>query len=130
GMGGERSASRDLPEIDALTKSFHTVAREGASEEVLASFYAYESQVPRVAQEKARGLRESYGADEKTYAYFTLHTTADVYHSGVWRQQLAKLLEENPDGAESALMAAEDAAKALWTALDGIEQRRIERTAA
>jgi pyrroloquinoline-quinone synthase len=75
-------------------------------------------------------LRELYGADEKTYAYFTLHTTADVYHSGVWRQQLAKLLEQNPDRSETALMAAESAAKALWTALDGIEQRRVARTAA
>jgi hypothetical protein len=43
---------------------------------------------------------------------------------------LAKLLEKNPDRSENALMAAENAAKALWTALDGIEQRRVERTAA
>ena len=129
GMGGERSASRDLPEIDALTKSFHTVAREGASEEVLASFYAYESQVPRVAAEKARGLREMYGADEKTCAYFTLHTTADVYHSRVWRNQLAKLLQNNSEAADRALTAGENAAKALWNALDGIEAKRIGKAA-
>jgi len=129
GMGGERSASRDLPEIDALTKSFHTVAREGASEEVLASFYAYESQVPRVAAEKARGLREMYGADEKTCAYFTLHTTADVCHSRVWRNQLAKLVENNSEAADRALTAGENAAKALWNALGGIEAKRIGKAA-
>lgn len=129
GMGGERSASRDVPEIDALTKSFHTIAREGASEEALASFYAYESQVPRVAVEKARGLREMYGADEKTCAYFTLHTTADVYHSRIWRNQLAKLVENNSEAADRALTAGENAARALWIALDGIEAKRIAKAA-
>ncbi len=108
---------------------FHRVASEGTPEEALAAFYAYESQVPRVAKEKARGLREMYGADEKTCGYFTLHSTADVYHSQVWRQQLAKRLEADPQVAEGALAAGEAAAKALWRALDGIEQQRRERAA-
>ena len=129
GMGGKRTASRDVPEIDALTTSFHAVATDGAPEEALAAFYAYESQVPRVATEKARGLREMYGADEKTCGYFTLHTTADVYHSRVWRNQLAKIVENNPAAAERALTAAESAAKTLWKALDGIEAARLARAA-
>ena len=108
---------------------FNLVAREGASEEALAAFYAYESQVPRVAGEKARGLREMYGADEKTCGYFTLHTTADVYHSRVWRSQLAKIIEKNPEATEKALTAGENAAKALWNALDGIEAARLARAA-
>jgi len=129
GMGGERSARHNVPEIDAVTKSFHAVAREGAPEEALAAFYAYESQIPRVAAEKARGLRDMYGADEKTCAYFTLHTTADVYHSRVWRNQLTRLVENNPEAADRALAAGENAAKALWTALDGIETKRIGKAA-
>lgn len=129
GIGGERSASQNVPEIDALKESFHSVAREGAPEEALASFYAYESQVPRVAAEKARGLREMYGADEKTCAYFTLHTTADVYHSRVWRNQLAKLVENNSEAANRALSAGENAALALWIALDGVEAMRIGKAA-
>jgi pyrroloquinoline-quinone synthase len=95
----------------------------------LAAFYAYESQVPRVAAEKARGLREMYGADEKTCAYFTLHTTADVYHSRVWKQLLGEAVTESPDAAERALSAAESAAKSLWAALDGIEAARLARAA-
>ena len=86
--------------------------------------------MPRVAAEKARGLRDRYGADESTCAYFTLHTTADVYHSRVWRQQLGKLLEANPQAAENALEAGENAARVLWVALDGIEARRMARAAA
>ena len=118
------------PEITALIQHFHRVANEGTPEEALAAFYAYESQVPRVAAEKARGLRELYGADEKTRAYFTLHATADVYHSQVWRMQLKKQVGSDNQTAERALAAAEDAAQALWRALDGIEARRMEKVAA
>jgi pyrroloquinoline-quinone synthase len=126
GMGGERTGSETrLPEMNALTGWFHSVAREGAPEEALAAFYAYESQAPRVAAEKARGLREMYSADARTCEYFTLHTIADVYHSRIWRHQLAKIVEANPDIAEKALAAGENAAKALWKALDGIEAARV-----
>jgi pyrroloquinoline-quinone synthase len=132
GMGARRDmrGHRPVPEITELTAFFHRVASEGAPEEALAAFYAYESQVPRVAREKARGLQEMYGADEHVAAYFTLHTTADVYHSQVWRQQLGKRLEANPQLAQNALAAGENAAKALWHALDGIETRRMEKIAA
>jgi pyrroloquinoline-quinone synthase len=70
-----------------------------------------------------------YGANEHVTAYFSLHTTADVYHSQIWRQQLGKQLQENPSAAERALEAAENAAKALWHALDGIDARRMAKAA-
>jgi pyrroloquinoline-quinone synthase len=132
GMGAKRDMRehRPVPEITELTTFFHRVASEGSAEEALAAFYAYESQVPRVAKEKARGLREMYGAGERVTAYFTLHTTADVYHSQVWRQQLGKRVAANPQVADKALAAGENAAKALWHALDGIEARRKEKAAA
>ena len=132
GMGASRDmrGHNPVPEIKELTSFFHRVAGESTPEEVLAAFYAYESQVPRVAKEKARGLREMYGADERATAYFTLHTTADVFHSQIWRQQLGKRLEENPEMGEPALVAAENAAKLLWGALDGIEARRRQTAAA
>jgi pyrroloquinoline-quinone synthase len=113
-----------------LVQHFHRVANEGTPEEALAAFYAYESQVPRVATEKDRGLREMYGADDKTRGYFTLHATADVYHSRVWRNQLEKRIAANPESADAALNAAENAAQMLWRALDGIEARRTELAAA
>lgn len=132
GMGARRDMTGHTPinEIDGLMTYFHRTASEGTKEEALASFYAYESQVPRVAQEKARGLREMYGADEKTCGYFTLHATADVFHSNVWRQQLEKQLTANPESADKALEAGETAAKSLWNALDGIEARRSAKVAA
>jgi pyrroloquinoline-quinone synthase len=132
GMGASRDLRRHnpLPEVKQLVSFFHHMASEGTPEEALAAFYVYESQVPRVAKEKARGLREMYGADDRTTTYFTLHTTADVYHSQVWRQQLGKQVESNPEMAEKALTAGERAAQSLWNALDGIEARRLAKVAA
>jgi pyrroloquinoline-quinone synthase len=130
GMGGTGPKRVPIPEIQQLVAWFHRVASYGTVEEALAAFYAYESQVPRIAQEKDRGLRQLYGADEKTRVYFTLHTTADVYHSQVWRKQLEKRIKADPQTAEQALAAAEQAAKALWKALDGIEARRLATAAA
>jgi pyrroloquinoline-quinone synthase len=132
GMGASRRMAGHKPvkEIRDLIGFFHKVAAEGAPEEALAAFYAYESQVPRVAKEKARGLVEMYGADERTTNYFTLHTTADVFHSQVWKKQLGKQVEGDPASQEKALASAENASKALWNALDGIEARRLCNTAA
>src|SRR5438132_9390357 len=112
-----------------LIAFFHHIASEGTPEEALAAFYAYESQIPRLAGEKARGLHDMYAVDEKACRYFALHTTADIYHAQVWRQQLEKRVESNPGATEKALDAAEAAAGALWRALDGIEAMRLTPTA-
>ncbi len=127
GMGSSRNLQwhSPVPEIRQLIGHFQQAATEGSCEEALAAFYAYESQVPRVAKEKERGLREMYGADDKTCGYFTLHATADVYHSNVWRKQLEKRIEAQSETADAALDAAENAARMLWKALDGINARRM-----
>ena len=127
GMGARRDMLFHLPvaEVRDLVRYFHEVASESAPEEALAAFYVYESQVPRVAKEKERGLRELYGADDKTCGYFSLHATADIYHSNVWRKQLEKRLAASPDAAQASLDAAEKTAKMLWRALDGIEAARL-----
>ena len=129
GMGADRamvSNEQPLPEIQALIETFQSIAREGSAAEALAAFYAYESQVPRIAEEKARGLKEMYGADEKTCGYFTLHQTADIHHARVWNEQLEKQTR-NTEGQTKALAAAERIAKALWRALDGVERERLAR---
>ena len=128
GMGAERDMRwhTAVAEVRELIRHFHHVASEGTPEEALAAFYVYESQVPRVAKEKERGLRERYNADDKTCSYFTLHATADIYHSNVWRKQLENRLAANPEEGQAALDAAENTARMLWQALDGIEAARTE----
>jgi pyrroloquinoline-quinone synthase len=133
GMGANRVGvceSQPSSGVVELLQHFRGVAEEGSEAEALAMFYAYESQVPRVAQEKARGLREMYGADAQTRGYFTLHTTADVFHSNVWRNQLSKVVAGDAEAQQQTLVAAENAARSLWVALDGIESRRQQRVAA
>ncbi len=131
GMGARQEYVRPvLREITELIAHFNDAASLGSVEEALAAFYAYESQVPRIATEKERGLRAWYGADDRTCSYFALHRTADVYHSQVWRKLLEKQVAENPEAAEKALAAGEAAAARLWGALDGMESRRMSALAA
>jgi hypothetical protein len=47
----------------------------------------------------------------------------------VWRAQLEKRLAANPEEAQAALNAAENTAKMLWRALDGIEAARMSYAA-
>jgi len=131
GMGSSRHLEwhRSVPQVQHLIGFFQRMANEGTAEEALAAFYAYESQVPRIAAEKERGLREMYGADDKTCGYFTLHATADIYHANVWRKHLRKRIDAHPERVEAALDAAENAALKLWEALDGIEARRTAAAA-
>ena len=134
GMGADRADVRraqPVAELGELLEDFQRVARDASPECALAAFYAHESQVPRVAESKGSGLREHYGADDRTCGYFTLHTTADVYHSQTWLQEVERLLAAAPERAEDALDAAQTMAQALYRALDGIErERQARRTAA
>ena len=132
GMGARREdveTSNVVPEVAALVSYFQRTAQEGSLAAALAAFYAYESQVPRVAKEKARGLKELYGANPATCQYFSLHTTADVHHAQVWRDLLDReLAHAGGEAASRALESAEQAAQALWLALDGIERERLARS--
>jgi hypothetical protein len=61
----------------------------------------------------------------KPAATFAVHATADIYHSNIWREQLAKRIAADPEKADGALDAGENAARMLWQALDGIETARM-----
>src|SRR4029077_18084289 len=112
GMGSGRNLEghTPVPEIRQLIRHFHQLASDSSPEDALAAFYTYESQVPRIAQEKERGLRQMYGADRKTCGYFSLHATADVHHARVWRSQLEKRIAVHPEAGNAALNAAETTA--------------------
>ena len=128
GMGAARRFVREqapMAEIETLIAQFRRVARDGSTAKALAAFYAYESQIPRIAQEKAAGLTEWYGADNKTAGYFKLHQTADVEHSRVWRELLAEQIASDPQHTDNALASAERIAQMLWQVLDGMQARRM-----
>jgi pyrroloquinoline-quinone synthase len=126
GMGAQPAKAEMLGEVRTLVETFKAIAERATLPEALGAFYAYESQVPRVAQEKLTGLTKFYGTDARTGEYFSLHITADVQHSATWRNLIDKCVEQDPACAEQVLAGVEQAAKSLWKALDGIEQARTE----
>jgi pyrroloquinoline-quinone synthase len=113
-----------LDEVRDLVQTFRDIAERASLPEALGAFYAYESQVPRIAQEKLAGLNKFYGAGERTGEYFSVHTTADVHHSAVWRKLIDESVEQDPAHAEKVLAGVTRAAQALSKALDGIEAAR------
>ena len=127
GMGATREQVTGFalqPETTALIAAFRELMQERPAV-AMAALYAYESKVPAIAAEKASGLEKLYGADAKTTRYFALHRTADVHHAQVWRDLIDRQLAADPTCDAAALDAAERAAKALWSALDGIERERL-----
>lgn len=90
--------------------------------EGLGALYAYESQIPEIAETKVSSLRESYDiTDERTLSFFNVHAKADVYHSGALREQIDGL---TPEQGELADAATSECAQGLWGFLSELERRR------
>lgn len=122
---GRAQETEIVPEVRDLVDTYREMGRSTPPAAALGAFYAYESQVPRIAEEKRNGLRNFYGADDATCAYFTLHRTADVHHANVWRGLIDQAIEERGEtAAVEALDGVRRGARALWQALDGIEAAR------
>jgi len=127
GMGASKSevVGRTVqPEMTALIAKYRALMQEKPVV-AMAALYAYESRVPGIAKTKAEGLAAHYATTGAAARYFTLHETADVHHASVWRELMNAQLAKEPAAAEAALEVAEQAAKALWHALDGIERERL-----
>jgi pyrroloquinoline-quinone synthase len=127
GMGGADSnlpEKTPIPELSDLVRTFRMLAREAPVASAFGALFAYESQVPKIAAEKRNGLKKYYGADDRTCSYFTLHEKADIHHAGVWRKIISVLVRQDDRHAAEALEGISRAARALWTALDGIERDR------
>ena len=127
GMGGAASNLRQekpIPEVSNLVKTFRELANEAPVASAFGALFAYESQVPKIAGEKRNGLKKHYGANDHTCSYFILHEKVDVHHASVWRRIISALVEDDDLHASEALEGISRAARALWTALDGIECNR------
>jgi pyrroloquinoline-quinone synthase len=125
GMGGSsEDRMSPIPEMSGLVETFRAIAKESPVAAAFGALFAYESQVPRIASEKLNGLKQHYGADDRTCSYFALHMKADVHHSNVWRKIISALVEKDGRNAAEVLHGVSQAANALWTALDGIERER------
>ena len=122
GLGVSRNEVKKKParkSIENVVEVFLSAAQSSYAEG-LASLYAYEYQVPEVAETKIKGLKEHYNVnDERSLSFFEVHKEADVYH----RQACEKLLDAFEEEEQPlALKAANKSATALWDFLSDMQQ--------
>jgi len=125
GLGVDRDDVRNaelLPSTQASVESLKSLTRSEDYRRGLAALYAYESQIPQVAVTKREGLKNFYGIeDERAVSFFRVHEGIDVLHQQVEKQILSDMCQSESD-RENAIASAREAAKALWTFLDGVNE--------
>ena len=111
-----------LPSTEVSVKRFQSLTQSDDYREGLAALFAYESQIPAVAQTKREGLKEFYEiADERAVSFFRVHESIDVLHNQLELQLLEDSCGE-PAEQEKAIASARNAAQALWGFLDGVSE--------
>jgi pyrroloquinoline-quinone synthase len=112
-LGAKDGASHGNAAL-AAKETFLKLCRS-SYEEGLCALFAYEYQTPEISKTKIEGLRKFYGlTDERSFEFFRVHETADVYHS----RSCEKLIDAIPaDKQAAALLAARTAAQSLWNFL-------------
>jgi len=125
GLGVTRDdvrAAELLPSTEASVKRFQSLTQSEDYREGLAALFAYESQIPAVAQTKREGLKEFYEIDdERAVSFFRVHESIDVLHNQLELQLLEDSCRE-PEEQASAIESARNAARALWGFLDGVSE--------
>ncbi len=123
GMGVERDEVRGAEPNEGtrvLMETYWGLATDGVPASGIAAFYAYESQVPAVSVEKIEGLKSRYGIDDpRTLAFFTVHSTLDLEHSGAERDAIRRTTAD-AEGADAAVAATSKALDAWWGFLDAV----------
>lgn len=106
--------------IKNVVNTFNRLSRSSYAQ-ALGALYAYECQVPEVAQSKIEGLKRHFAiTDERSLSFFEVHKSADVDH----REKLLALIEAlSPGQKEEAKAAADQACLALWDFLTDVHQK-------
>jgi pyrroloquinoline-quinone synthase len=130
-LGLERSqilGARLHATTQALVDTYREAAEVAPAAGGVAALYAYESQLPAVAEAKIAGLRAHFGFDafdaldarRRGLAFFEVHRTIDVHHAAEER----RIVEAACEGAGQAASAADDwtarALEAWWNFLSGV----------
>jgi pyrroloquinoline-quinone synthase len=127
GMGVNREDVRGAALLGQTKESVAAMKRLTQNDDPMcgiAALYAYESQIPAVAETKRNGLKDFYGiTDERAVEFFRVHEKADIIHQSVERDVLATCTDENRQ--RSVIASAENAAKALWHFLDGVQSAYV-----
>jgi len=111
-----------LPETENLVATFRDICINEPFYAGLAALHAFESQVPDIAAVKIDGLAKFYGMkDPDSYEFFSVHQTADIFHSQAeWA--IIEKFADTPEKQAEVLAATRRACDALWKFLDGIHE--------
>jgi pyrroloquinoline-quinone synthase len=118
GLGVDRATLESTPAAPATQKLVDTFFRNSRASYArgLGALYAYEHQVPAVAEFKTDALKKHFGVtDARSLMFFDVHRQADVEHT---RDLEALMGELSDDEFVEAEQAAKEAAQALWGFLD------------
>ncbi len=125
GLGVSRNEAESAApwsETGQLVDTFRAVCRDRSTPEGLAALYAYESQIPAVAESKIDGLVKFYDVeDARSLEYFKVHIEADREHSSVERHLLASRVDDTNFAAIQKSVA--DVLESLWEMLSGVCRR-------
>jgi pyrroloquinoline-quinone synthase len=109
-------------ETKDLIRTFRRVCSTGGVAQGLASLYAYESQIPKVAESKIEGLQNFYGmSTPDAIDYFRVHIEADREHSRVERELLESTL--NAEDERAVTESIDAVLDSLWGLLSGVCRR-------
>jgi pyrroloquinoline-quinone synthase len=118
-LGGD-AADAPLPETAECAAAW--AGEERGELESLAALYAIEAAQPAISQTKLEGLVRFYGCAPASDAtrYFDVHATRDHEHAAEGRAELEARATEVD--TERLVAAAEEALRANWTLLDGVQR--------
>ena len=128
GLGLRREEVLDekaIPETKQLIKIFTKLTRGKSYQEGTAALYAYESQVPEIAESKIKGLKQFYGIKYPTcLEFFTVHQEGDVFHARSSRQILDRTVTKKSQ-EEKVQKAVEELSQSLWDFLSAVYERYV-----
>ena len=102
-----------------LINRFREVCSKNGTACGIAALYAYESQIPDVAESKIAGLKAYYNMDNyDATEYFRVHIEADKEHARSEREMLLQHLT-NQNG-DSVLNSVDQVLDGLWGLLSGL----------
>jgi len=128
GIGVARDDVKSAPRNAAtqnLVDMYREVTTESPVAEGVAAIYAYERQVPEVAQTKIDGLKRHYGVDDAAaLRFFVIHGVLDIEHSGHEREMLGELAAGQD--AEAISSTTQRALDAWWDFLSAVDMPAAE----
>ncbi len=114
-------ASEPSEKTQTLIDTMKGLCRDGEVHEGLAALYAYESQVPAVAQSKIDGLAKHYSiTEQQAISFFTVHLLADVEHARTSEELMITMCDTEAK-RDAASRSVELTLDALYGFLDQVK---------